>query len=83
MDHEWGRNVTEFGLGDMGATLAGLKPGPPLAYYVINAPGHGFYLVTQQVPTDTSPQYTYFGIPIPHLHPHFPYGEHVNPDAPV
>lgn len=83
MEHEWGRNVVKFGLGDLGAAMAGIHHGFTPPYYVIHTPVGPFYRVTQYVPTNTSPTYVYFAIPKPHAHPHFPYGEVVDPDAPL
>lgn len=83
MEHDWGRNVTEFGLGDLGATMAAIYPFPPAIYLTNREFGPDAFIGTQQVPTDTSPRISFYPYPKMPGHPHFPYGWAVTPDAPV
>lgn len=83
MDHEWGRNVTELGVGGTGATLAARRLGFP-NIILTNAPGPVpgsrqaflFYPDTDFPMTDA--YYYYLGGATS-----FPGGWAVEPDGPV
>lgn len=83
MDHRWGRNITDYGLGDLGATMASpLHDRPQELHLNVLAYG-GTKALYAQVPTDTSTPYTIAAVDPRPGHPHFPYGYWVDPDAPV
>lgn len=83
MDHKWGRNVSLYGLGDIGATLAARFLSGPGTVVLTNA--HripGTYEVSQVTGDNRIVLSTFT---VPWFAPHFPYqwGASVEPDAPV
>lgn len=83
MEHRWGVNVTKYGLGDTGATLAACIPTNPTIVLVnVILPG-GDRTLVWRVPADTQPNTPYFSLDVARLQPNFPYGFSVEPDAPM
>lgn len=82
MDHDWGSNVIDYGLGSMGATLCGVNyESPTLIVCLLNDLRAGHFSL-MYVPTDMSTPYIRVGTaPLPG-HTRFPYGYFVHPDAP-
>lgn len=83
MDHKWGRNVTKYGLGSAGATLAARLLLTTGVIYT-NAPGSlpGQFVVWLIHPDTELPFLAFNGTKLPG-HPHFPYGYLVESDGPV
>lgn len=83
MEHKWGRNVFEYGLGLTESTLASrLLAGPP-GYILCNGSAETDTHLIALIPTDTSLPYVFDSFPDIPGHPHFPYGHSVEADAPV
>lgn len=83
MDHSWGRNVADLGLGALGATLAArflVFTGP---WYLINADRGAPTAVVVRVPLDTEPFLQYLFTTVPKGVANFPYGYPVTPDVPL
>lgn len=83
MDHEWGRNITEMGLGDLGATITARYTGPG---------GVDRWLLNTKLPTQRwfaqlsvfEPTRWIIGIAASGgPFGSFPYGYAVDPDGPV
>lgn len=75
--------MTEFGLGDLGATMAARLLHFGTDNFLINTGTHPNGVDYAHVPTDTSLPITInrtFYFP---GHPHFPYGREVEDDGPV
>lgn len=83
MDHKWGRNVTLFGLVGTGCTLASRYPVPNHNFCVTNEYIDGVHHRIWQIPADTQPDLAYFAFTTTGGPAHFPYGQQVEPDAPV
>ena len=83
MEHKWGRNVSEYGVGSLGATLAARLLGEPHVIVTNNqdVPTHVFCVVEALLFPDSPFGYAYLG-KVPG-HPNFPYGLPVEPDGPV
>ena len=82
-DHKWGRNISEVGLGDLGATLASRKPDPgPTQIWITN---RDTLTSVQVVYVYSNPSTAWFiGFANKPVWPsNFPYGFNVEPDAPV
>jgi len=83
LDHEWGRNITELGLGDLRASMAAHQLDvTPDNVYMLNNLRFGFYMNAHTVAPEHVRWHFNFVNPVPG-HPHFPYGRSVEPDAPV
>ena len=81
MDHKWGRNVTELGLGDVGATLAARVIGSPHVA-ITNAKRDDGTVDWWFYPTVDTPDLAYFRFPFTDVaHGNFPYGHQVEPDG--
>lgn len=83
MDHEWGRNVLEAGLGDTGCTLAARLPDPlgVATFYLTNE--DVFNVRIWELPPDTAPDAPYFAFTLTQGLGNFPYGYPVVGDGPV
>lgn len=82
MDHSWGKNVSDFGLAGVGATLVSRTLGFP-AFAMTNAdPWDGRYIDYWYCPADM-PDAVFFRVTSsdPRVG-HFPYGRPVEPDVP-
>lgn len=83
MDHRWGRNISTYGVGDLGATLAAPYTGlPRLILTNVRHPVTRRPLVAI-LPVFSPPYYTYNHTVVPDIDANFPYGVDVEPDAPV
>lgn len=82
MDHKWGRDVFNYGLGDLGATLCSRFHPLDLRIVVTNASGSGAEVIAFQVPADTLSDAPYTQVGFFPTAPHFPYGLIVDDDAP-
>lgn len=83
MDHRWGRNVFEFGLWNSGATLAARFRPPASNVILTNAlTPLGQALQVYLVPYGGSYVYV-FEPTVLMIGTKFPYGNNVDPDAPV
>lgn len=84
MDHKWGRNVLALGMVSTGATLAARYVGLPHAI-LTNAPGLGAGNTRQLwfTSADTQTRWEVHSVGFPASLGNFPYGEPVEPDAPV
>lgn len=83
MDHKWGRNVSDYGLGDVGATLAARVLVTPWLV-VTNAPRSDGTQDWWFVPSADTPDTAYFQEPFtPSAVGHFPYGVLVEMDGPL
>lgn len=83
MDHSWGRNVTETGLGDTGATLVAYLL-PPSPYKVVtNAGTRTGRMVFWNIPLNPAIPMSKTELNVGIRPPHFPYGLSVTPDAPA
>lgn len=83
MDHSWGRNVVDYGLGDAGCTLAARADVPFAIVVVTNAqpsPGVGLAWI---IPPDTAPDDSWFAFGFGMGGLNFPYGFDVEPDVPL
>lgn len=83
MEHSWGRNVQEKGLGALGATLAARLLLLPGEVYLINAQPHAPTAITVQVFPDTAPFPMYLFGAATKFTPRFPYGQTVEADVPL
>lgn len=83
MDHEWGRTITEQGLGDLGATIGSAVHGTFGAYLINSTMAEAGRCIIMHNPTDTSVVVTLAEVSKVPGHVHFPYGYGVDPDAPV
>ena len=83
MEFSWGRNVTEYGLGSMGVTLASRLPG---TFRVVTNGTHpafpGFHVEAYLSLNPDTPILTSLAPNNPG-HPHFPYGIPVEPNVPA
>lgn len=83
MDHKWGRNITTYGLGDLGATVCSRFLGSGLVVFTNSWRADiGRFLAAVKTPDGEAWVFTYGYEPVPG-HPHFPYGWPVEPDAPA
>lgn len=83
MDHSWGRNVSDVGLGGLGATLAARYHEFAFGdWYVTNEPA-GAEVRVWRVVLDPASDVFYSWAMRPKLAPHFPYGLDVDPDVPL
>jgi len=83
LDHKWGRNVIDLGLGDLGATLAARNPSfPQQVWYNVTYAGGSmcWYALT---PLDTNDPYIFGVGPVVPAGTHFPYNRPVEPDVPL
>jgi hypothetical protein len=83
LDHKWGRNVLDLGLGSTGATICSRYPATP-QFVLTNAPG--FAGGTKQlwiISLDTDAPWEVHSVGFPPSLGNFPYGEPVEPDLPM
>lgn len=75
--------MSEYGLGDLGATLASRIHGST-ELVMVNSKVNGVAnCLLVEVPTNSSDSYSYYVVGKFPGHPHFPYGYSVAADAPV
>lgn len=83
MEHEWGRNVFDYGLGNSGCTLAARLPSPLSTIMVTNERMPVGQARAWGILPDMD-AWTPFNIGrVGDPNGHFPYGHPVEPDAPV
>lgn len=83
MDHKWGRNVTLYGLGDLGASLASYFPPPFLPRYVLTNARRGKQFLLTRIPLDTEAYELLWITPGFFQKLTFPFDLHVEPDEPL
>jgi hypothetical protein len=83
LDHSWGRNVAEQGLGGLGATLAARLLLLPGSWWVINVRGESGVPLAVRLPPDMDTPYLVTETTQPGQGGNFPYGAVVPPDVPV
>lgn len=83
MGHKWSQNVIDWGLMDLGISLA--SPGAVVNpnYILTNQPGTSTYAWLWFRPVPERPDDFYTRVTIAKNSPHFPYGWPVDPDEPV
>lgn len=80
MASSWRENITEQGLGDLGAGLAARILGLPENLYLVNGDPLSPTAVVWRVPLDTEPDLAYgFGVVVK-VSASFPYGYPTPPD---
>lgn len=83
MDHNWGRWVSEYSVGDTGATLASYYHVSGGTAVITNEKVGASFAVIWFIPPDTAnPMVRNIVNKYPGF-PHFPYGWEVEPDGPV
>lgn len=83
MEHEWGRNITTYGVGDCGATMCSRVLSGSFNQILTNSLTSGGLALVWELPSLVNPSYglgTFIRLP---GHPNFPYGYNVDPDAPL
>lgn len=83
MEHSWGRNISLYGLGGMGATLAARILVFPYTSILINNPFWLYGARAVFIPPDTAPDDPYVVYELPRFGGNFPYGWNVEPDVPL
>ncbi len=83
MDHSWGRNISEYGLGGTGATICARYHTTPSSLLVITNAYHVGETETWFVPLDLAADVPYVLMMNGKFAPHFPYGFDVEPDVPM
>lgn len=83
MESSWSRNVADYGLGSLGATLAARLP--TTFRYVMNVTRPDFpgYHIEAEILLDIDAPITFSIVPNVGGHNHFPYGIPVEPDIPL
>jgi hypothetical protein len=81
LEHSWGRNIPEQGLGNLGASLAArIRSGFGVGLWLTNIPfSSGAVFV--DIPLLVDAPYTFHGAGTVPGFPHFPYGLDVAPDV--
>lgn len=83
MGSSWSQNVTDYGLGSAGATLAARMLSTP-SWAVVNVRKLDTSVVIWYLPPADTPDVPYnTDFPGPSGFPYFPYGIAVEPDVPV
>lgn len=83
MDHSWGRNVADLGLGGLGATLAARLNMVAGDWYILNRDRRAPTAVIVAIPPDMGPVIQYVFSSLPKLVPNFPFGYSVDADVPL
>lgn len=83
MDHEWGRNITEQGLGQLGATMCAYMTDQVPGWFLLNVTPFPGFALGMRTPLYTGLDYYLTGAFAKLAPGPFPYGRPVTADAPV
>lgn len=83
MDHKWGRNVTEYGIGSFDCTLCARRLDLDNFYVTNSTYASGFMVWFFRLPADEHSPYIIGVAPVVPPGKNFPYQWDVEPDAPV